>query len=255
MALTAKSLFLYGFEVTSSNQSLPFLNVSLGSEIDATIPTGFYSLSGLATAIAAAMNAADPSNTYTVTVDRTADSNLGNRITIATSGSFLSLLFSSGTTAAASIRDLITFGHSDYTGATTYTNSAASGTILSPDWWGKNYTPPDIYQKNFGSVNVATDGTKEGITWAIQRFIAVEFENNLQANVLAYWNPLLTWMIQQRPFDFTPMVSSPTAFYSVTLESAPGDGKGLGFQMKEQLPDFPFLFTTGPFVMRVIGSS
>src|SRR5882672_1955093 len=128
MALRSKSLFLYNFTVTIANQNLPFKAASLGSQLNAVIPVGTYSLSTLATAIATAMNAVDPANTYTVTVNRTISSGTQNRITIATSGSFLSLLFSSGTTAAASIRDLISFGHADLTGATTYTNSATSGT-------------------------------------------------------------------------------------------------------------------------------
>lgn len=251
MALKAKSLFLYGFEVTAANQYVPFLNVNLGSEIDAIVPTGFYSLGSLAAAIAAAMNSADTMNTYTVTVDRTTSGGTQNRITIATSGSFLSLLFNTGTQAAASIRDLISFGHTDQTGATTYTNSSTAGTALEPDWFGNNYTPPDIYQKNFGSVTVATDGTKEGITWSLQRFIAIEFKWNAQANVLAYWNPFLTWAIQQKPFEFTPEITSPSTLYSVTLETTPADGKGLAWTMKEQIGECSFFFTTGPFVMRV----
>ncbi len=75
MALTDKSLLLYGFTVTTANQNLPFLNVSLGAQINASVPAGYYSLSGLATAIALAMNTADPTNTYTCTVNRAAGSN------------------------------------------------------------------------------------------------------------------------------------------------------------------------------------
>ena len=253
MALKAKSLFLYNFSITSSNQNLPFKAASLGPEIDAVISVGTYSLATLATAIAAAMNSADSANVYTVTVDRTADSGTGNRITIATSGSFLSLLFSTGTTAPSSIRDVISFGHSDLTGATTYTNSSSSGTALVTSWYGNNYEPPQVNKTNFGTVNVSTNGTKEAITWTIQSFIGVEFKYEAQATVLTAWSALISWMIQQQPFDFTPEISAPTVFYPVTLEKSSSDGKGLGFNMKEMLPDFPFMFTTGPITMRVIG--
>ena len=253
MALQAKSLFLYSIVIDTTNQNIPFKAASLGSELTAVIPIGYYSLSSLATAIKAAMQAADSAHTYTVTVDRTTNSGQENRVTIATSGTFLSLLFSSGTTASSSIRDLMSWGHTDKTGATSYQNSGSTGTALVTTWYGKNYQPPDVFQKNFGSVNVATDGTKEGITWTLQRFIGVQFDYEAQAQVLANWNPLISWMIQQKPFEFTPEISSPTTFYAVTLEKSSDDGKGLGFNMKEMLPNFPFMFSTGPITMRVVG--
>jgi len=252
MALQAKSLILYNISIDSTNQNLPFKAASLGSEKNAVLAVGSYSLSSLADAIAAAMNLADTANTYTVTIDRTVNSGQENRLTIATSGSFLSLLFSSGTTAPSSVRDLLSYGHSDLTGATSYQNSGSTGIALVTAWYGNNYQPPTVFQKNFGTVNVATDGTKEGITWTIQRFIGVEFKYEAQAGVYANWDPLITWMIQQKPFEFTPEISSPTTFYQVTLEKSSDDGKGLGFNMKEMLPDFPFMFTTGPMTFRVI---
>jgi hypothetical protein len=253
MALTAKSLFLYGIVIDTNNQNIPFKAASLGAELTGVIPLGYYSLTDLAVAIKAAMQAADATHTYTVTVNRTTNGGQENRVTIATSGSFLSLLFSSGATATSSIRSLMSWGTADLTGATTYTNSGSTGTALVTSWWGKNYMPPQVYQKNFGSVNVSTNGTKEGITWSLQRFIGVTFDYEAQAQVLANWNPLLSWMIQQKPFEFTPEISAPTVFYPVTLEKSTDDGKGLGFNMKEMLPNFPFMFSTGAMVMRVIG--
>lgn len=254
MALTSKSLFLYNLTVDDTNQVIPFLNVNAGSEIDAVIPIGTYSLAQLATAIAAAMNLADTSNTYTVSVDRTASSGTENRITIATSGSFLSLLFSSGSEAGNSCRDLIAFGHTDFTGATTYTNSGTTGTALITTEVGYNYLGPEMNKQNWGgAVNISTDGTKETLTWSIQSFIDVEFRYETQANVIMYWEPLLVWMMEQKAFDFTPNIASPSIFYPVTLEKSSADGKGLAFKMKELLPDFPFMFSTGPMTFRVIG--
>ncbi len=254
MALKDKSLFLYGFTVDSTNQNLPFLNVNAGAQFNAVIPASYYSLSGLAAAIALAMNTADTANIYTCTVDRTQSANLQNRITIATSGSFLSILFSTGTTAATSIRDVINFPHTDKTGATTYTNALTSGTAIQTAWYGANYIPPQAYQRNNGDVSVSADGTKEGISWAINQFIQVEYKYEAQATVLATWDPFIQWMIKQRPFDYTPEIKTPTTFYSVTLEKSPADGKGLAFMMKEMLPDYPFVFTTGALEFRVTGT-
>lgn len=254
MALRSKSLFLYNLSVTASNQNIPFKAASGGSELTAVIPTGYYSLSTLLTAIASAMIAADPTNTYTATADRTISSGTENRVTIATNGIFLSLLFSSGATAPSSIRDLIGFAHADQTGATTYTSSSTSGTALVTAWYATNYTAPEMNLQNVGTVNVSTSGLKEGIFWSLQQFIIAEYMYESQADVFAFWNPLLIWMIQQKPFDFTPEVSSPSTVYPVTLEKSAVDGKGLAFMMKEQVPDFPFRYTTGSFTMRVVGS-
>ena len=255
MALKDKSLFLYGFYVDSTNQYLPFKAASGGPEIDAVIPANYYTLQSLCTAIAAAMNSADPSNTYSVTIDRTFSSNLQNRITISTNGSYLSLLFLSGTVASASIRDMISFGHSDYTGATSYQNSSTSGTALQTTWYGKNYQPPTVNLRNIGAVNVTARGDKETISWSVQQFITVEFMYEAQANVLAYWQPLLAWMVVGKPFEFTPETKTPATTYSVTLEKSSVDGKGLGFQMKEMVPDFPFVYTTGPMEFRLLAGT
>lgn len=252
MALKDKSLFLYGFEINNTNQNLPFKASSGGAALNAVIPASFYTLATLATAIAAALNATDTANVYTVTVDRTAGSNLQNRITIATNGAFLSLLFSTGTLAASSIRDVINFGHSDLTGSTSYQNSTTSGTAFKTGWYGKNYQIPSANLRSIGSVNVATDGTKENIWWSIQQFLSVEFQYEAQADVLVTWAPFLEWMSKGRPFDFTPEVGTPATFYSVTLDKSNTDPKGMGITMKEMLPDFPLLYTTGPMEMRLL---
>jgi len=252
MALRSKSLFLYGFEVTVNNQYIPFKNSSGGSVINASIATGFYSLTSLIAAIQTAMNLSDPTNTYTVTADRSFSSGTQNRVSIATSGTYLSLLFSSGSLASASVRDLIGFAHTDRTGATTYQGTISAGTALQTDWYGKNYKPPASTLKNIGAVNISAKGIKEAITWSIMQFIEVEFENEAQAKVLAYWPQLIQWMIQQRPFDFTPETSSPSTVYSVTLDKTGDDGQGLAMSMKELVPDRPFMFTTGQLTFRVI---
>lgn len=253
MALKDKSLFNFGFSVNNTNQYLDFQNVSMGAQIHAIIPASYYTLATLASAIQLAMNQADPTNTYSVTVNRTLSGNLQNRITIATNGSYLSLLFSTGTFNAQSITSVINFGGADLTGSLTYTNTITSGTALQSAWYGFNYTPPQAYQKNTGDVTVSASGIKEGISWSIQQFIQIEFKYEPIANVLAYWDPFIQWMIVQKPFEFTPETNNPSVVYSVTLEKSTGDAKGLGFMFKEMLPDFPFLYGTGALEFRVIG--
>ena len=118
---------------------------------------------------------------YFVYADRSINNNTENRITISTNGPYLSLLFLTGTTAATSCRDLISFGFYDYVGNTSYTNGATTGSVLVTDWFGFNYQPPQVYRKAFGTVNVSTSGEKEAITWVIQKFVGVEFRFEPQA--------------------------------------------------------------------------
>lgn len=93
MALTGVSLIRYGLSVTAFNSSMDFKNSSGGSQISATLKTGFYSLTGLMDEVVRSMNAADPLNNYGYTIDRSVNSGTENRVTITTSGVFLSLLF------------------------------------------------------------------------------------------------------------------------------------------------------------------
>ncbi len=255
MALKDKSLFLYGLSVGTTNYYLPFKAASGGPEIDAVIPATYYTLTSLATAIALAMNTADTANTYTVTVDRTAGSNLQNRFTISTNGIYLSLLFGSSTLASLSIATTIGFTATDTTGSTSYTSSSTSGTALTTSWYGFNYQPPSVNLRTIGSVNMSADGSKETVWWSVQQFLGVEFKYEGQAYVLASWQPLLVWMSKGQPFEFTPEINTPATNYSCTLEKSQGDGKGLGFMMKEMIPDFPFVYATGAMEFRLLAGT
>lgn len=255
MALKNNSLFLYSYEVNNTNNYLPFLSTNGGNEIDAIIPAGFYTLATLATAIAAAMSLADPANTYSVSVNRTISSNTQNRITISTSGAFLSILFASSPFASVAITSLINFGTSDLTGSTSYTNSSTTGTGFQTSWYGFNFQPPSLNLRTIGNVNLATDGTKEVIWWSVQQFLGVEYRYEPQAYVLSAWQPFMEWASKGRPFELTPEVGTPNTVYSLTLEKSQADGKGLGFMMKEMIPDFPFLYATGPLEMRLVAGT
>lgn len=250
MALTAKSLFLYGLQVTTNNSSIDFKSSGGGSELQATLTLGFYALSELMDEIKRAMESADPYNTYTVTADRTVNGGTENRVTISTSGSFLSLLFSSGSRTASSCNALIGFTKPDKTGATTYTGTLSAGTVLIPTLIGYKYLSPDHMKKVFGSLNVSTTGQKEAIVFQVQLFFQVQFMYEPAAKVISEWSPLMTWMIQQRHLEFTPEITSPNVFYSCTLERTTADGKGLAHEWKEMLPSFPFLFDTSLLTFR-----
>lgn len=253
MALGSKSLFNYGIQVTSLNCNLDFKNQMGGSTLTAVLSLGFYSPQGLANEIATQLQSLDSVNVYTVTVNRNIMGGLQNRITIATNGSFLQLLFGSGPNVNSSCASLAGFNQTDYTGATSYTGSQTTGIILIPDFVGYNYLNNFNTNLVFGAVNVSASGVKESVTFSIQKFIFVEFMYEKKSNLLA-WNNLFSWMIQQRQFDFTPEIFSPDTFFTVTLEQTDFEGQGLGYQMLEMLPDFPNDYQTGSLKFRIIES-
>ena len=250
MALKAQSVILYGLEVNATNSSIDFVAVSLGPTLQASVAFGFYSLSSLATAIATAMNQADPANTYSVTVDRTIAGGSQNRVTIETDGTYLDLLFGTGPRAASSIAALIGFGPTDQTGATDYTGMTTAGTILISTLNGYSYLGPTKIKKVFGAVNVSAIGEKEAVVFAVQTFLQVQFKYEPESKYESEWLPFVTWAIQQKLFEFTPEITSPNTYYEVTLESTNADGKGLGSTFTEMLPQFPDLYDSGMLKMR-----
>lgn len=245
MALRSQSLFLYGLQVTANNRSIDFKTSLLGSEKQATLRLGYYSLTGLMDEVVRALTEADPVNTYSMTANRTFAGGTENRTTISTSGSYLDLLFLSGTRNATSCDSLIGFNHADYTGSTSYIGSFSCGTVLIPDLVGYNYLGPEFERKVFGSVNIAANGAKESIVFQVQRFFEVEFKYEQQDKIISEWMPFMNWSIQQRPLEFTPEITTPGTFYDCTLESTSDDGKALGYKFKEMLPQFPFHYQTG----------
>lgn len=250
MALKNPSLMLYGFTVDVSNQYIDFKISAIGLPLQAIVASGSYSLTNYAAAIATALQMADPSNTYTVTVNRNIAGGTQNRITIATSGSFLSLLFGSGAAAGASIATTAGFNASDYTGATSYTGSSSTGTAVKPVLYGYNWVAPTRNKKIFGNVNVSATGLKEAVVFQIQKFFEVEFKYEPESVMETVWEPFWNWAIQQKDLEFTPDVTQPDTYYQCTLESTEADSEGLGFMMKEMLPEFPGLFQTGKLKFR-----
>jgi hypothetical protein len=256
LALSAQSLILYGYTIGVTNQNLDFVAVSGGPPLTAVIPFGTYSLTTLMSEIVASLSTADTTsgNIYTVTADRTVMGGTQNRVSITasnSSGAFLSLLFSSGPNASTSIAPVIGFNATDRTGNTTYTGNFTTGTVLIPSYIGYNYADQNQQAKLQGAVNISASGLKESVVFNEQYFIDVEFKYEPKSN-LAAWVAFRDWAIRQSPFDFTPEVSSPTIFSPVTLEKSAYGEKGMGFLMKEMLPDFPNEYTTGPLNFRVV---
>lgn len=105
------------FVIDSTNNKINFKESGGGAELTATISSGTYTPTTLAAAIVAALEVAGAEE-YTVT-----HSTSTGKWTIATSGAFLSILWSTGTDTATSIGPTIGFAVSDSTSALTYTGA------------------------------------------------------------------------------------------------------------------------------------
>lgn len=250
---STQSLMNYGLQITTLNQNLDFQAVN-GVTLTAIVPLGFYSLTGLATQITVSMQSADVNNSYSVTVNRNLVGGTQNKYTISTTGTFLSLLFGTGPNMNASIASVIGFNPADYLTQTSYAGAQSSGTNLIPTFVPYNYLDNMSLGKVFGAVNIAASGLKEAIVFNIQQFIQLEFMYE-EADRLPEWQAFWFWAIQQRPFDFTPQISNPSVVYQVTLEKTSYDSQGMGFEMKEMLPNFPNLYQTGPLTFRIIAAN
>ena len=252
MALQTKSGFLYNYEVTDLTKYLDFAKVVAGAQITATLNPGYYCLSALLDEVKRAMEAADPANTYTVTADRTVSGGTQNRITIATSGAALELRFGTGTNAGTSCAALLGFTATNKTGATSYTGTLTTGTYLFPALIGYSYQPTTTYRRNQGVVNVAASGVKETLTFSTQEFFQIEFKYEPEASTITSWATFMTWASKGIEIEFFENTAAPSTFIRCTLEKTDQDGKGLGFMMKEMLPDFPFFYRTGIMQFRKV---
>ena len=249
MALRQKSIFWYGISVTSTNRSIDFRTSSGGAIFQATLTLGNYTLTGFINEIKTQLKAANPTTTFTVSLNRTF-STTANRLTLGSSTGFFELLFFTGPRAASSAAVLMGFTATDKTGSSSYTSTSSVGTYLIPEYKGYTYLSPDFMHNVFGALNISARGDKEAIVWSVQKFFQVEFKYEPETKVITEWLPFMDWLIQQRPIEFVPDLTIQNTFYQATLESSSADGKGLGYVMKEMLPDFPFNYQTGVLKFR-----
>ena len=251
------ALFLYGFDVDDNNKYINFRRVALGPELTAVLTPGNYTATEYMAEVKKQMQIVDPSNTYTVTLNRSINGFRENRMTVLTSGSYLDLLFGSGTNAANSPRDLMGFAHTDATGGTSYTGYISAGTILIPDFWTYDYLGPDLYAQNDGVKNVSAAGIKETLVFAQMYFIQGQWKyitNFNGSTQQTEWTNFLKYATRQLKFELTPSIYEDyDLFYQVTLESTPADGNGLAYKLTQMRGEGLYRFyDTGVMKFRVI---
>jgi hypothetical protein len=250
MALTTKSAFFYGLDVTTSNNALDF---QVGAtQYAATLNIGNYTATTLCTEIVRAMQAADINNTYSATYSRIYSAGtVVSKITISSSTTSFVLLFGSGARVLISCSSLLGFAAADTASGSTFTGTSSFGTTIQPTLVGYNYLPRQATQKVVGSLNVSASGVKEAVLFSVQQFFQVEFKYEPEAKTKTEWANFLYYASLQKLIEFAEDVTTPASTIDCTLEKTDFDGKGMGFQLKEMLPEFPFLYRTGSMQFRV----
>jgi hypothetical protein len=253
MAVKGKSLFLYGYEIDGTNFKLPFQTVATDAEYIAELRQGQYSLTGLLNEIERAMAAVDFFNSFFASATRTNNGGTENRVIIESTSSYLTLNFLSSPVASDSCYAQIGFLASDYTGQTLYTSPCDTGTKVFSEYAPYNYLPKEMFEQQQGALSISSYGLKEAIIFSSQRFIQGDYKYEPEVKVKTEWNAFFNWACQQKPFDFTAdYENSPCDVDNVTLERTGSDGKGMSIKWNEMLPSFPFNYTTGQLVMRVV---
>lgn len=248
MALRNKSLFLYGFTVDSSNNSLDFA-INGGSTRLGTLKYGYYTLNSLMTEVKRALEEQAAGFTFDYEIDRSIAGGLQNRVKISISSGTLTLRFGSGPRKSSSCASLIGFNPLNVTGAELWSNFTAGTTLLS-EREGYTYLSPDLMRRVRGSVNISASGIKESIVYEVQQFSQVEFRYEPEAKAQTQWRALFDWMIQQRPIELTPDYTLSSEVIEATLEKTSADQNGLAYTLTEMLPDFPFFYRTGLITFR-----
>lgn len=233
MSLFTRPIFYYGFEVTVNDI---YINLDEGiGEITALVTTGNYSFTGLAQAIASALNLIGGQE-YTVTANRET-----RTYTISAPGNF-DLLFDSGSNAGLSVASVIGFDDSDKVGANSYSSDNVAGSQFIPQFPLQSYVSPDDFEE-FASSNVNESASGRVETYSVGRRRFYEFNirpitnnklknyNNQQAvdNTRAF----LRYCITKGELEIMEDPNDKNSFSTIILERTPRSQQGTGFKLIE----------------------
>lgn len=152
--------------ISASNGKIDF---NRGGVKVATIAAGtYYSAAELATAVDAALTAADGATTWTVDFPTT------GKVRVSASAAFV-LLFSTGANAAASARHILGFGVVDTASST----SAVATYQHQNGWYGDRSVGFDgkAWFRRLGGQTVALSGRPKAVTWSELEYRSVTFSN------------------------------------------------------------------------------
>lgn len=256
MSIQTMSAFYFGHTVTPLNASIDFSEG--GSELQATLNIGDYTLEEYVLEVARALNAAG-ALTYTASVARAT-----RFITIAATGTF-QLLAATGTRIGTGAWDMMGFAAVDRTGAATYAGTLGSGEQYLPQHLLERYVEPENnIDKNDAVVNESASGKVVVILFGTTQFIEMEIKfatNNVISSVqtqieynatgVADLRAMMDYLITKAKIEFMPDRSSRNTFYKLILEKTPQNKAGTAYKLVEKENQFGY-YETGLLVFRVV---
>lgn len=249
--------FYYGHTVDETNYALDFKE-GAGSELNANVEIGEYTLTDFASAVSNALNETG-ALTYTVSVNRTT-----RIITISASGSF-TLLASTGSRVGIGIWSLLGFS------VNTSSASSHAGTIASGSEWIPQFKPQDFvdFQDQQSSVDgvkrESANGSVEAISFGNRQIMDANFtfitdigqSSNAvitnDASGVSNARTFLEYATTKADLEFIPDKNSPSTFTKCILESTSESKDGLGFKLKELYArGLPGYYETGVLKFRKV---
>lgn len=204
----------YKLEVTAANRSLDFKSSGGGPEKQASLRVGLYSLTALANEVARAMSDADGgANVYTVTVNRTIGGGTQNRVTIATDGVYLDLLFATGSRTASTCAGLLGYNVTDRTGSLSYAGNNTAGTIIVPTYPPYDLQQPGTIHDARRSLNETTSGLVETVSFSTFRNFQFKIRYIEEDSAeFSTFQDFHIWLLRGGPVEFAPKISAPTVY-------------------------------------------
>lgn len=253
------SKFYYGFEITTENK---FLDFDEGTgELSAEITTGNYTLEDLAQAVEDALNETGTFG-YTVSVNRTT-----RIITIASSGS-TDFLASTGSSVTLGVGIFSTLGYpaTDVMNTMSYVASTAIGTVYTPQYKLQDYvSPDDLQMQRNGTVSKSASGKVQLQSFGVDRMIefSIKFATNIyqpssgpivnSSSGVANLQSFLQHCMNKYYIEFMPDKDTPSTYYRLVLDSAPGGSDGMGYRLQEQYArGLKGYFESGILTFRII---
>lgn len=236
MSLSTKSAWIYGLQVTESNNLLDFDEG--GPELTAELSVGEYSFTDFLSEIARALNAAG-ALTYTVTANRS------TRIITISAGSAFTLLGATGTHVGNDIFSMMGFAAADTASASSHAGSSASGSLYEPQFYLLDYVDfLDDVQSIDGTLRESTSGKVEAISFGKNYFMScnIKYITNIKqsspwidsdSSALVNARAFLDWCTYKYPLEFMANKSDVDTYTECILESTPESKDGFAYKLKE----------------------
>lgn len=257
MSLTTFSQFFYGHTVDSTNNAIDFDEG--GSELQATIATGDYTITEYLVAVKTALDAAG-ALTYTVALNRST-----RKITISSTSTF-ALRTNTGTRSSVSAWSMLGYTTgSNKSGASTYTAENESASQYRPQSILEDHIPSENWlEKNDGVVNESASGIVQVVYFGDVRFIQlnIKYATNLtvrsiqstienQSSGLDNLRAFMNYITTKAKFEFMPDRDTPSTYYKVILDKTEESKNGISYKLKE-LKNGAGYFETGKLILRVV---